>query len=141
SSVRSMWMAPAVALATGAYLVTARPSVLGLAAPILLLWLAAPGITAWLSRPLVRPESRLTQPQQEFLQVLARRTWGFFETFVGPDDNWLPPDNVQKQPGPLVAHRTSPTNMGLALLANLVAHDFGYLPTGRLLERTARALR
>ncbi len=141
SSIRSMWMAPAVALATGAYLVTARPSVLGIAAPILLLWLAAPGITAWLNRPLVRPESRLTQPQQEFLQVLARRTWAFFETFVGPDDHWLPPDNVQKQPGPMVAHRTSPTNMGLALLANLVAHDFGYLPTGRLLERTARALR
>jgi cellobiose phosphorylase len=141
SSIRSMWTAPAVALATIGYLAIARPLVLGLAAPILLLWLAAPGLTWWLSRPLVRPESRLTHPQQEFLQVLARRTWAFFETFVGPDDNWLPPDNVQKQPGPMVAHRTSPTNIGLALLANLVAHDFGYLPTGRLLERTARTLR
>ena len=115
----------------------ARPSVLGLAAPILLLWLAAPGITWWLSRPLVRPEPRLTQPQQEFLQILARRTWAFFETFVGPDDNWLPPDNVQKQPGPMVAHRTSPTNIGLALLANLVAHDFGYL-SDRTAARTYR---
>ncbi|HSW33689.1 MAG TPA: glucoamylase family protein, partial [Steroidobacteraceae bacterium] len=141
SSIRSMWMAPAVALATVGFLATARPWVLGLAAPILLLWLVAPGITWWLSRPLVRPEPRLTQSQQDFLQVLARRTWAFFDTFVGPDDNWLPPDNVQKQPGPMVAHRTSPTNMGLALLANLVAHDFGYLPTGRLVERTARALR
>jgi len=141
SSIRSMWMAPAIALATIGYLAFARPLVLGLAAPILLLWLSAPGITWWLSRPLVRPESRLTQPQQEFLQVLARRTWAFFETFVGPEDNWLPPDNVQKQPGPMVAHRTSPTNIGLALLANVVAHDFGYLPTGRLLERTARTLR
>jgi cyclic beta-1,2-glucan synthetase len=141
SSVRSMWAAPAVALATAAYLVVARPSVLGLAAPMLLLWLVAPGITEWLSRPLVRPEPRLTRSQQEFLQILARRTWAFFETYVGPQDNWLPPDNVQQRPGPMVAHRTSPTNMGLALLANLVAHDFGYLPTGRLLERTARALR
>ena len=52
---------------------------------------------------------------------VARRTWRFFETFVGPDDNWLPPDNFQEQPGAGVAHRTSPTNIGLALLANLAA--------------------
>ena len=141
ASIRSMWMAPAIALATTAYLATARPSMLVLAAPILLLWLAAPVITWWLSRPLDRPAPRLTRQHQEFVRLLARRTWAFFETFVGPDDNWLPPDNFQRQPGPLVAHRTSPTNMGLALLANLAAHDFGYLPTGRLLERTAKALR
>ena len=140
-SLRSMWTTPAIALAAAAYLVLARPSVLVFAAPILLLWLVAPGITWWLSRPLVRPQPTLTHEQLVFLRALARRTWAFFETFVGPEDNWLPPDNVQKQPGPAVAHRTSPTNLGLALLANLVAHDFGYLPTGRLLERTARALR
>ncbi len=140
-SIRSMWVAPAIALATTAYLATARPSMLALAAPILLLWLAAPAITWWLSRPLDRPVPRLTHQHQEFVHLLARRTWAFFETFVGPEDNWLPPDNFQRQPGPLVAHRTSPTNMGLALLANLAAHDFGYVPTGRLLERTARALR
>ncbi len=76
-----------------------------------------------------------------FLRTLARRTWAFFEKFVGPEDNWLPPDNVQDRSGRVVAHRTSPTNIGLALLANMAAHDFGYLPAGRLLERTAKALR
>jgi cyclic beta-1,2-glucan synthetase len=140
-SLRSMWTSPAIALGAAAYLVMARPSVLVFAAPILLLWLVAPGITWWLSRPLARRPPRLTHEQLLFLRALARRTWAFFETFVGPEDNWLPPDNVQKQPGPAVAHRTSPTNLGLALLANQVAHDFGYLPTGRLLERTANALR
>jgi hypothetical protein len=140
-SLRSMWPTPAIALATAAYLVLARPSVLVFAAPILLLWLVAPGITWWLSRPLIRPQTTLSDEQQVFLRRLARRTWAFFDTFVGPDDNWLPPDNVQTQPGPAVAHRTSPTNLGLALLANLVARDYGYLPTGRLLERTAKALR
>ena len=99
SAIRSMWTAPAVALATAGYLATARPLVLGLAAPILFLWLAAPVITWWLSRPLVRPEPRLTHAQQEFLQVLARRTWAFFETFVGPEDNWLPPDKAVAQVG------------------------------------------
>ncbi|HWJ06043.1 MAG TPA: glucoamylase family protein [Steroidobacteraceae bacterium] len=140
-SVRSPWLAPALALATGAYLGAARPSVLLLAAPLLLLWLVAPALTAWLSRPLALPEPELSEAQRDFLRMLARRTWAFFERVVGPDDNWLPPDNFQQQPGPFVAHRTSPTNMGLALLANLAAHDFGYLPAGRLLERTASALR
>ncbi len=132
-------MSPVIALATAAYLDMERPLVLLVAAPVLLLWLAAPGLTWWLSRPLVRQDPSLSPQQADFLHALARRTWGFFERFVGPDDNWLPPDNFQEQPGPTVAHRTSPTNMGLALLANLAAHDFGYLPAGRLLDRTSRA--
>ncbi len=72
---------------------------------------------------------------------MARRTWRFFTDFVGPADNWLPPDNYQEYPAAVVAHRTSPTNMGMALLANLAAHDFGYICTGELLRRTERALR
>src|SRR4030095_3958608 len=75
------------------------------------------------------------------MRKLARRTWAYFEAYVGPDDNWLPPDNVQEHPALKVAHRTSPTNMGLALLANLTAHDFGYLSTGQLVTRTTNALR
>jgi cyclic beta-1,2-glucan synthetase len=82
----------------------------------------------------------LTADQTLFLRKLSRKTWAFFETFVGPEDHWLPPDNYQEHPVAGVAHRTSPTNMGLALLANLSAYDFGYISTGRLIERTANAL-
>jgi cyclic beta-1,2-glucan synthetase len=74
-----------------------------------------------MSRPLVRREAHLTAEQTRFLRTVARKTWAFFETFVGPDDHWLPPDNVQEHPVAVVAHRTSPTNMGLSLLANLTA--------------------
>jgi len=106
------------------------------AAPLLLLWLAAPLLAWWLSRPLPRPEVRLVPEQRMFLRKLARKTWAFFDTFVGPDDHWLPPDNFQENPAEVVAHRTSPTNMGLALLANLSAYDFGYVTAGQLVERT-----
>ncbi|THA42002.1 hypothetical protein E6R62_37970, partial [Streptomyces sp. A1136] len=68
--------------------------------------------------------------------ALARKTWLFFETYVGPADNWLPPDNMQEHPVEVLARRTSPTNIGLSLLANLTAYDFGYIPGGQLLERT-----
>ena len=134
-----MWIAPILAVAASVYLWLARPSGLIAAAPIVLLWLASPIITWQISRPLSRRDARLTRNQIRFLGGVSRRTWGFFDTFVGPDDHWLPPDNYQESPARAVAHRTSPTNMGLALLANLSAYDFGYLSAGRLADRTARA--
>jgi cyclic beta-1,2-glucan synthetase len=88
--------------------------------------------------PAGSPPGRLTAEQLRFLRTVARKTWAFFETYVGPEDHWLPPDNYQEHPVPAVAHRTSPTNMGLSLLANLAAYDFGYLqPDGSSTERTA----
>ena len=75
-----------------------------------------------------------------FLRKLARKTWAFFETFVGEQDNWLPPDNYQEHPVERIAHRTSPTNIGLSLLANLSAVDFGYLSTGKFIERTTNTI-
>ncbi len=85
-------------------------------------------------------EGKLTVDQTIFLNKLARRTWSFFDTLVGPGDNWLPPDNIQEHPVYAIAHRTSPTNMGLSLLANLSAYDFGYISCGLLIERTDKSL-
>ena len=135
-SYRSMWVGPGLALVTSIYLMLSRADALMVAAPILSLWVASPFFTWWISRPLARREVRLTADQTMFLRKMARKTWAFFETYVGPDDHWLPPDNYQEHPAPKVAHRTSPTNMGLALLANLSAYDFGYLSAGQLIERT-----
>jgi cellobiose phosphorylase len=140
ASWRSMWSAPVIAIAAAIYLTTSTPAALAAAGPILLLWLAAPAIAWWISRPLARREARLTPDQIIFLQKISRKTWAFFETFVGAEDHWLPPDNYQEHPVAVVAHRTSPTNMGLSLLANLSAYDFGYIPAGQLIERTANAL-
>ncbi|MCC8998208.1 MAG: cyclic beta 1-2 glucan synthetase, partial [Candidatus Contendobacter sp.] len=137
---RMMGIAPVLAAVTALGLAVTKPAVLVIAGPILLLWLASPAMAWWISRPLTRREARLTADQTLFLRTVSRKTWAFFETFVGPKDYWLPPDNYQEQPV-AVAHRTSPTNMGLSLLANLAAYDFGYLPAGRLIERTTCALR
>ncbi|MBK6972485.1 MAG: cyclic beta 1-2 glucan synthetase [Sterolibacteriaceae bacterium] len=140
-SFRSMWIAPAIAASLAIYLALSDPAVLAVAGPILLLWFASPAIAWWISRPLAPRKTTLTVEQTHFLRALARRTWAFFDTFVGPQDHWLPPDNFQEYRLAAVAHRTSPTNMGLALLANLSAYDFGYLPAGQLVERTANTLR
>jgi len=140
SFCRSMWIAPVLAGAAIIDLTLSRPVTLVVAGPILCLWFVSPVVAWWISRPLARREARMTADQTTFLRKLSRKTWAFFETFVGPEDHWLPPDNFQEHPVAVIAHRTSPTNMGLALLANLSAYDFGYIPAGQLLERTANAL-
>jgi cellobiose phosphorylase len=137
---RSMWIAPVIAAAVTIHLVFSRPAALATAGPILALWFSSPAIAWWISRPLARRRADLSADQILFLRKLSRRTWAFFETFVGPEDHWLPPDNYQEYRVGAVAHRTSPTNMGLALLANLAAYDFGYLSPGQLVERTENAL-
>lgn len=136
---RTMWMGPALAAAAAMYLTISDPAALDVALPILTLWGASPAITWWISRPLTRHAADLTDGQIIFLRKLSRRTWAFFEQFVGPDDHWLPPDNYQEHPVATIAHRTSPTNMGLALLANLSAYDFGYISAGQLINRTTHA--
>ncbi|MDD5176392.1 MAG: glucoamylase family protein [Sterolibacterium sp.] len=141
ASFRTIWIAPAIAIAAAIHLAIAAPAALVVAGPILLLWFASPAIAWWISRPLARRKATLTAAQSLFLRALSRRTWAFFDNFVGAEDHWLPPDNYQEYRVTAVAHRTSPTNIGLALLANLSAYDFGYIPAGQLIERTANTLR
>lgn len=140
-SYRTMWIAPVLAAVVFFAAVAAGGRALFIAAgPVLTLWCASPAVAWWTSRPLTRRRTLPTEEQRGFLRRIARKTWSFFETFVGREDNWLPPDNYQEIPVEVIAHRTSPTNMGIALLANLSAFDFGYISAGRLLERTARTL-
>ena len=84
--------------------------------------------------------AQLAPPQRAFLGRLSRRTWAFFEVHMRAQDHWLPPDNVQEHPQLVVARRTSPTNIGLALLGNLAAYDLGYLQPGGVIERTRLTL-
>ncbi|MDD4928345.1 MAG: glucoamylase family protein [Gallionella sp.] len=132
-----MWIAPVVALALS--LALWRDDRL-MSAPVLLFWLLSPVAGWWISRPLALLPPDLTLAQRAFLRASARRTWRFFAEFVGPKDNWLPPDNFQVYPAPAIASRTSPTNIGMSLLANLAAYDFGYVSSGEFLKLTENTL-
>ena len=128
------------ALTALALVATLHPAALPVAAPILLLWLLAPLLAYWLSRPVAPPEIELGPEDRLYLEGVARNTWRFFATFAGPEDNGLPPDNFQEVPEPRIAHRTSPTNIGMGLLATLAARDLGFIGIDELVLRTARAL-
>ncbi|MDZ4858747.1 MAG: glucoamylase family protein [Candidatus Hydrogenedentes bacterium] len=136
----TMWAGPAAAALLGIATAMVHPGYLIAGAPLLLLWLFSPVIAWWVSRTLHVYKPDLDTGQLVFLRKLARKTWRYFEVFVTPEENWLPPDNYQEQPKAAIASRTSPTNIGVALLANLTASDFGYCTTGELLLRTQNTL-
>ncbi|HSL42234.1 MAG TPA: glucoamylase family protein [Anaerolineales bacterium] len=127
SAWQAMIVAPLLAFLFFAMLLLLFPSTLLLAAPFLLGWVASPYIATSISRPFKKPVTRIIPAQERKLRLLARSTWLYFEHFVGPEDRWLPPDHFQESPRGQVAHRTSPTNIGLMLLSTLSAHDMGYI--------------
>lgn len=117
------------------------PSSWPLVLPFALLWLAAPALALWASRsPKAGPRLAISDPDATDLRLIARRTWRFFETFVTPQDNMLPPDNFQEDPKPVVAHRTSPTNIGLYLVSAVAARDFGWTGTIETIDRLEATL-
>ena len=136
----TMWVSPVIAVLSAVAMAIVQPGELPWVLPMLALWSAAPWIAWWISQPIESASPDLTAEQYANLGRLARKTWYFFETFVNAQENWLPPDNFQEIPSPKIASRTSPTNIGLALLANMAARDFGYLTTGGLIERTRNTL-
>src|SRR5215213_9643496 len=127
SAWQAMIIAPLLAFLFSILLLVLYPETLLSALPLLIGWMAAPYIATRISQPTKKPESKIIPAQQHKLRLLARSTWLYFEHFVGPEDRWLLPDHFQENPRGLVAHHTSPTNIGLTLLSTLSAHDLGYI--------------
>src|SRR5450755_599724 len=131
----------ALAVAAAGLISALRPEAWRVAAPFVVLWIASPAIAVWISlAPLVANRLAVTAADASALRLVARRTWRFFEAFVTTADNMLPPDNFQEDPQPVLAHRTSPTNLGLYLLSAVSARDFGWAGTIETVERLEATL-
>jgi cyclic beta-1,2-glucan synthetase len=140
-SLAGMWPGCLFAAVIGVGLAVTRLAVVPAAMPLILLWLTSPAVAWWVSRPFRVAAPPLSPSEQCELRRIARKTWAFFETFVGEADHWLPPDNYQEDPKGVVAHRTSPTNMGMLLLSTVAAHDLGYVCTSEMLDRLEATFR
>ena len=142
--IRAAWhemiFAPAFSVLLILPVILHNPLVLLLAAPFLFGWILSPYVAVRISRPIAFAPEKLTPHHENRLRQLARTTWLYFEKFVGPDDHWLPPDHFQEDPRGLVAHRTSPTNIGLLLLSTLSACDLGYIGPQELVLRIRNTL-
>ena len=153
SFVAEMWFGPALALGVFATAALGGLSSAALvpAISLSLVWLLSPAIAAFVSRPTKSTLVAPTSQDKEYLREVARKTWAYFEKVVGPEDNFLPPDNISEHPvlgsdglkhGALknvtskTAHRLSPTNEGLYLVSALAAHDLGFIGVSELADRT-----
>ena len=138
---RKHWAVPLAAIALLAALWSARSPTPLVAAVLCVVWGAAPIWIWWVSRPWPkRRDASLPLVDQAYLEGMARDTWRLFERCVGADDNHLPPDNLQLAPQAMLAHRTSPTNIGLYLLSAACARRFGWIGTQELLQRAEATL-
>ena len=133
------WMemvaAPLMAAACTLLIAVVQPGNLPFALPLLVAWVLSPEIAYRIGLPLRHAPKPLAAEQTAALRSLARRTWLFFEDFVGPNDHWLPPDHFQEAPHARVASYTSPTNIGMLLLSTLTAYDLGYIGVAALVSR------
>jgi cyclic beta-1,2-glucan synthetase len=147
---RRMWPAVAIALAAGVLVIllyephiaaaqvenTSREWLLTIAVLLLIgLWLASPVIAHELSSPALRRVPRLHAESRKDALRLARLHWDYFDHFATEATNWLAPDNFQDDPTPVVAMRTSPTNIGLQLLAIVSARDLGFITAEDMTRR------
>ncbi len=140
-ALRRRWPETAAAMVLLVTLLHAGTPTPALAVALCTLWAASPLWTWAASRPRpVRREATLSSADRLHLEGIARDSWRYFERSVGPQDNHLPPDNVQIRPHEMVAHRTSPTNIGLYLLSVACARAFGWIGTDELLTRLEATL-
>ncbi len=138
---RRQWRPVAVAAAAAGAVAWLRPAALPAALPLAAAWAASPLLSWWVSRP-VRAEEPEELSAEDVLELrgTARESWRFFEETVDGTSAALPPDNLQEDPEPRVAHRTSPTNVGMYLLSVMAARDFGWIGTRETAERLERTL-
>lgn len=137
---RRMGFGSILAFVVVASIAAFRPTALAPALLLLFPWMLAPEIALWIERPIRRRQRKDEEIDSAYLLGVARRTWLYFETFAGPGDNWMPPDNYQEPPHEEIAHRTSPTNIGMLLLSTASAWDLGFLGRAELVARTRNAL-
>lgn len=116
------------------------PPYLWIVTPVFLLWSGSPLYMWYISQPIRISPIIVTEEERLKLRMYARRTWFYFERFVNEEHYWLPPDNYQEDPALPAVERTSPTNIGLALVSNQVAYNMGYITIGALLERQQKSL-
>ncbi|KQO73803.1 glucoamylase family protein [Rhizobium sp. Leaf262] len=138
---RQMWHAPVVALLGLLFASLPGDNAFLVGLPFALLWVFSPAV-AWYVSQSAETEDRLfvSEHVSSELRKIARRTWRYYEAFVTSGENYLPPDNYQETPEPVVASRTSPTNIGVYLLSVISARQFGWISFSETVERMEKTI-
>ena len=93
-----------------------------------ILWSVAPAIMCKISKKEKQknPVETLNTKEKDYVLDIGYRTWLYFKDNLTKQSNYLPPDNFQEDRKPKIVMRTSPTNIGLALLSVMSSYDLKY---------------
>ncbi|MGL5378366.1 GH36-type glycosyl hydrolase domain-containing protein [Clostridium sp.] len=132
---KRMWISPVVSILILVFLLRNSSLIAATNLVLVVLWFIAPVLAYKISTVDKEERDYIEEDDLEFLRGASRRIWAYYEDFVNEENNYLAPDNYQEKPFKGVAHRTSPTNIGMGLITNLIAYDLGYLTMGDVLNR------
>ena len=104
-----------------------------------IIWLFAPVVSWYISKP-VENKQNIPSRDKKYLIEIGNKTWKYFEDNINEYNNFLPPDNHQESRKQKVAIRTSPTNIGLGLLAVTSAYDLGYIDEDKCIDLIEKML-
>ncbi|OPF58703.1 glycosyl transferase [Clostridium baratii] len=105
-----------------------------------LLWVFSPLIAYEISKIDKKLRYSIKEKDYIYLREISRRIWAYYEDFINEENNYLAPDNYQEKPFKGVAHRTSPTNIGMGLITNIVSYDLGYISINTVIDRLEKIL-
>ena len=141
SHLRRMWIGP---LAGAFFIIISLKKSLGISIYTLLpsvLWISSPYIAFYISKDLNTNKIKINEEEKQYIRKLTRRIYAYYDDFVNKENNYLAPDNYQEKPFKGVAHRTSPTNIGMGLIADITAYDMGYITLMGLIDRVELTLK
>lgn len=141
SYIRGMIFPMVLGLSIFIFALFVYPIHLWVVTPFFVLWFGSPFYVWYISKPIKKNQIVLSKVERLQLRLYARRTWAYFERFVNEKHGWLPPDNYQEDPQLPETSRTSPTNIGLALVSNTSAYKLGYISLGVFLRRQVDSLK
>ncbi len=138
----NMWSALIAAMVLLGLLVvkTVPPLGIFINASLALGWAMSSWMAYDISQPRKEIEKKKALEDKELLLETSRRTWQFFKDLSTKENNYLCPDNYQQAYKKKMSDKTSPTNIGLQLLATLSARDFGFVTLSELLDNLERLL-
>lgn len=139
--IKYMWVGSAIALGIWILAFNNSFNLALIFLPSCIIWFLSPYVAYYVSKDLEIHKYNLNKEEEKILRGLSRRIWAYFEDFNNEKNNWLAPDNYQEYPENGVAPRTSPTNIAMGLVSNVVAYDLGYTDLIGCVERTEKTLK
>jgi len=135
-----MYISLLIAVITAVLAFALKPAFAFYSLVLIPIWGISPFVAYRISKTTEDVPYRLSREDARELRRISRKIWRYFEEHANFKNHYLAPDNYQEDPPRGIAYRTSPTNIGLGLLAALTARDLGYVGLYEMTEMVSNTV-